>query len=113
MQLKDGDRQMGFQVQAGDLDGYAAQVGRAADDVQQAKKYAQNNSDVGVSDQGLIELIIGAHRSVVDEVNAAMTRAESVLRAAETELKKSATYYRTTDTSTARSMDATFPSSKR
>ncbi|MPY63484.1 type VII secretion target [Streptomyces spongiae] len=104
---------MGFRVQANDLDSYASQVGRAADDIQQAGKYSQENSDVGVSNQGLIELIIGAHRSVVGEVNSAMTRAESVLRAAETEMSKSATYYRNTDTSTARSMDATYPPSKR
>lgn len=104
---------MGFKVQAGDLDGYATQVGRAAVDMQQARKYAQDNTEVGVSNQGLIELIIGAHRSVVEEVNSAMKRAESVLRAAETEMRKSADYYRATDDSTARSMDATFPPSKR
>jgi hypothetical protein len=104
---------MGFKVQADDLDSYAAQVGRAAEDIQQSRKYAQGNSGVGVSDQGLIELIIGAHRSVVDEVNSAMTRAESVLRAAKMEMGKSADYYRKTDASTARSMDATFPPSKR
>ncbi|MEW2402680.1 type VII secretion target [Streptomyces sp. NPDC046862] len=104
---------MGFRVQADDLTSYASQVGRAADDMQHARKYAQDNSDVGISNQGLIELIIGAHRSVVDEVNSAMTRAESVLRAAETELSKSATYYGNTDTATARSMDATYPPSKR
>ncbi|OAH14357.1 type VII secretion target [Streptomyces jeddahensis] len=104
---------MGFKVQAGDLESFADQVARAAEDVQQARKYAQENSDVGVSDQGLIELIIGAHRTVVDEVNSALTRAESVLRAAEAEMRKSANYYRTTDESTAQSMDATFPPSKR
>jgi uncharacterized protein YukE len=104
---------MGFRVESGDLESYAVQVGRAADDIQSARKYAQDNSNVDVSNQGLIELLIGAHRSVVDTVNSAMTQAESVLRAAETELKKSATYYRTTETSTARSMDATLPPSKR
>jgi hypothetical protein len=104
---------MGFKVQADDLEGYASQIGRAAADIEQARKYAQSNTDVGVSDQGLIELIIGAHRSVVEEVNSAMTRAESVLRAAETEMRKSANYYRETEESTARSMDATFPPSKR
>lgn len=104
---------MGFRVQAGDLESYAVQVGRAADDIQQAKKYAQNNSDIGISNKGLLELIIGAHRATVETVNSAMTRIESVLRAAETEISKSATYYRTTDESTAQSMDATFPQSKR
>ncbi|MEV6173919.1 type VII secretion target [Streptomyces sp. NPDC051954] len=104
---------MGFKVQGADLESYAAQIGRAADDIQQARKYEQDNTDVGVSDQGLIELIIGAHRSVVEEVSAALTQAESVLRAAGTEMTKSANYYKTTDESTARSMDATFPPSKR
>jgi hypothetical protein len=104
---------MGFEVQADDLDGYATQIGRAVDDIQQARTYSQGNTDVGVSDQGLIELLIGAHRSVVDEVNSARKQAESVLRAAQAEMKKSATYYRATDESTARSMDATFPPSKR
>ncbi|MBT2421260.1 hypothetical protein J7F01_33890 [Streptomyces sp. ISL-22] len=105
--------QMGFKVQADDLERYAAQVGRAAQDVQQARKYAQDNTGVGIFDQGLIELVIGAHRSVIDEVNCAMTRAESVLRAAETEMRNSADYYRTTETSTARAMDSILPPSKR
>jgi hypothetical protein len=109
----DKGEQMGFKVQGDDLESYATQIGRAAEDIQQARKYERDNTNVGVSDQGLIELIIGAHRSVVEEVNSAMTRAESVLRAAEAEMRKSASYYKATDESTARSMDATFPPSKR
>jgi hypothetical protein len=104
---------MGFEVRAGDLDGYATQVARAAEDMQAAGTYSQQHTAINVSNKGLIEYIVGAHRSVVGEVKSAMISAEAVLRAAQTELTKSAAYYRATDESNAASQDATYPASKR
>ncbi|MEU6098276.1 type VII secretion target [Streptomyces sp. NPDC047079] len=104
---------MGFDVHADDLDGYAAQVGRAAEDFQHAGRYAQQYGHVAFSDEGLIALLSGAHSSVLERVSAALTKAESVLRAAEKELSKSAKYYRETDHANAASLDATYPTSKR
>ena len=104
---------MGFEVHPDDLDSYAAQVGRAAEDFRHAGRYAQQNGHVAVSDDGLFGLIAGAHSGVVERVSAALTKAESVLRAAETELAKSATYYRQADHGNAARLDATYPTSKR
>ena len=104
---------MGFDVQPDDLDSYAAQVGRAADDSQHAGRYATQYGNVAVSNEGLFGLIAGAHNGVLERVNAALTKAESLLRAADKELSKSATYYRNSDHDSAARLDATYPTSKR
>ncbi|MFC3572540.1 type VII secretion target [Streptomyces yaanensis] len=104
---------MGFDVHADDLDSYATQVGRAAEDFQHAGRYALQHGDVAVSNEGLFGLIAGAHGGVLERVSAALTKAESVLRAAQTELVKSAQYYRETDHGNAATLDATYPTSKR
>ncbi|MEU4655659.1 type VII secretion target [Streptomyces sp. NPDC023723] len=104
---------MGFDVQPDDLDSFAAQVGRAAEDAQHAGRYAQQNGNVTVSNEGLFGLIAGAHGGVLERVTTALTQAESVLRGAGQELSKSATYYRDTDHDSAAGIDATYPTSKR
>ncbi|MET9383155.1 type VII secretion target [Streptomyces sp. NPDC002928] len=104
---------MGFDVEPDDLDGYAAQVGRAADDFQHASRYAQQYGNVAISNEGLFGMITGAHNGVLERVSAALTKAESVLRAADKELTKSAEYYRETDHGSAARLDATYPTSKR
>ncbi|MGI5458460.1 type VII secretion target [Streptomyces sp. CA-249302] len=104
---------MGFDVQPDDLDSYAAQVGRAAEDFQHAGRYAQQYGNVAMSNEGLFGMIAGAHGGVLERVSAALTKAESVVRAAEKELSKSATYYRDTDHGNAAKLDSTYPTSKR
>ncbi len=104
---------MGFDVHPDDLDSYAAQVGRAAEDCRHAGRYAQQHGHVAVSDEGLFGLVAGAHSGVLERVSAALTKAESVLRGSEKELTKSATYYRETDHGNAAGLDATYPTSKR
>lgn len=104
---------MGFDVQPDDLDSFADQAGRAADDSQHAGRYAQQYGNVAVSNEGLFGLVAGAHNGVLERVTTALTKAESVLRAAEKELSKSAAYYRETDHGAAAQLDATYPTSKR
>ena len=104
---------MGFDVRPDDLDSYAAQVGRAAEDFQHVGRYAQQHGNVAVSNEGLFGLIAGAHSGVLERVSAALTKAESVLRAADKELSKSAKYYRETDHGSAARLDGTYPTSKR
>jgi hypothetical protein len=104
---------MGFDVQADDLDRYAAQVGRAAEDVLRAKRYAQLNGKVAVSNEGLFGLIVGAHGRVFGRVDSALAKADSVLRAAQKELTRSANYYRESDLANAVSVDAAYPATQR
>jgi hypothetical protein len=104
---------MGFDVHPDDLDSYAAQVGRGAEDFQHAGRYAQQHSHVALSNEGLFGLIAEAHNGVVERVSAALTKAESVLRGSQKELAKSAEYYRDTDHGNASRLDATYPTSKR
>ncbi|WP_405723979.1 hypothetical protein OG607_16715 [Streptomyces sp. NBC_01537] len=61
---------MGFDVQPDDLDSYASQVGRAAEDFQHTRRYAQQHGNVAVSNDGLFGLIAGAHSGVLERVSA-------------------------------------------
>jgi hypothetical protein len=105
-----------FDVEPADLEAYGKQVGRAADDMQAAKGYAQSNTEINWYDLGLKSLISGAsgaHETVVQNVAASLKTAESILRASAGELAASAKYYRETDRGNAAGLDAQYPASNR
>jgi hypothetical protein len=105
---------MTFRVRPEALEGYGRQVGRAAEDVQQAEEYINKHGDLDVLiDQGLILAATGLHSQAMDSVREVLARMDSLLRAGAQELSKSAHYYRTTDTGEAAGLDAACPSSKR
>ncbi|MGV9245193.1 hypothetical protein [Streptomyces sp. NPDC003710] len=59
---------MGFEVHPDDLDSYAAQVGRAAEDFQHAGRYAQQNGHVLPGRIGLREALrVGAYSDALGE----------------------------------------------
>lgn len=107
---------MAFDVEPADLDAFGKQIGRAADDMQSAKSYTEANTEINWYDLGLKSLISGAsgaHDTVVQNVKASLTTAESILRASAGELAASARYYRETDQGNAANLDAQYPASKR
>ena len=104
---------MGFDVEHADLDAYAKQIGRAAEDFEQAKRYCHAHSDIGVSDQGLLNLFFTTHTATVQTVSQALGKTQTILRSCAGEMTASAKYYRETDEENAAKVDATYPQSKR
>ena len=104
---------MGFDVEHADLESYAKQIARAAEDLEQAKRYCNAHSAVGVSDQGLINLFLTTHTAAVQQVTEALAKAQEIVRRSGAEMAASAKYYRETDEHNAAEVDATYPASKR
>ncbi|MFJ5535373.1 hypothetical protein [Streptomyces sp. NPDC093261] len=105
---------MTFEVRPEDLDGYSRQVGRAAEDMNQAQQYIKKYGDMGaLTGQGLFMWATGMHSQAMDGVNDVVARLHALLVASAKELSKSAAYYRATDRDQASKLDGTYPSSKR
>lgn len=102
-----------FKVEPGDIGKYSTQIGRAADDVQAAKKYANSHTEVGWYDNGLISELANSHDGLVQMLGDALGKTESILRACTTELTAVSEYYDATDRSNAADLDAKYPESKR
>lgn len=104
---------MGFDVEHADLESFAKQIARAAEDLEQAKRYCNSHSTVGVSDQGLINLFLTTHTATVQQVGDALTKAQEIVRQSGSEMAAAAKYYRETDEENAATVDSTYPASKR
>lgn len=106
---------MGFDVEPDDVRSFGKQVARAAEDAQQAVKYAKTHSDaIGTSAQeGLVLHIAGLHPSVASDVHSVLDRVHTLLNSSSGELTRSAAYYEKTDHDQASKVDATYPASKR
>lgn len=104
---------MGFRVEPDAIQGFASLVSRGADDATQAVEFASNNTQIDKAAGGqLWDLVAGDHDQYVDSAKKALGKVQSVLNSSQTELSKSAKYYRETDTDEAAKMDATYPGSK-
>ncbi|MFG2192539.1 hypothetical protein [Streptomyces sp. NPDC048639] len=95
------------------MTGYSKQIARAAEDLEQAKRYCGDNSEVGVSNEGLITLCLTTHTATVQQVTAALRTSQETVRASGREMAGAGTYYRETDAENAANVDATYPASKR
>ncbi|MFE1952958.1 MULTISPECIES: hypothetical protein [Streptomyces] len=104
---------MNLKVTPSDLEGYARQLGRAAEDAVAFKNHCGRHTTVGASNEGLINLVLTTHTATVQQVNSAFDKLQSILKAADGELGRSATYYIKTDRSVAAKADATYPLVKR
>ncbi|MFE9022304.1 hypothetical protein ACFYNL_27600 [Streptomyces sp. NPDC007808] len=104
---------MGFEVEPDAIQGFASLVSRGADGAAKAVEYTTNNAQIDKAAGGqLWDLVAGNHDQYVDSAKEALGKVQSVLRSSQSELSRSATYYRETDTETAAKMDATYPGSK-
>ncbi|MGW0732096.1 hypothetical protein [Streptomyces sp. NPDC002851] len=106
---------MPFDVEPSDLRGFGKQVGRAAEDAREAKKYAKTHGDaVGdKSSEGLILHLTELHPTAVERVDAVLDRVGKLLDSGSSELARSAGHYEKTDRAEAERQDATYPESKR
>ncbi|MDI6101709.1 hypothetical protein QLQ12_24105 [Actinoplanes sp. NEAU-A12] len=98
---------MTFKVLPGDLDAYARQLGRAADDAAQARQYLSGYAGLGGWNGALIMI---AGPPAVDSLNAAIEACDKlagVLSGSGQGVTASANYYRATDVDAAARIDAT------
>ncbi|NUP25059.1 MAG: hypothetical protein HOZ81_55180 [Streptomyces sp.] len=104
---------MGFEVEPDAIQGFASLVSRGADGATKAVDYAGNNTQIDKAVGGALwDMVAGSHDEYVESAKKALRKAHSVLNSSQSELSKSAKYYRETDTETAAKMDATYPGSK-
>jgi hypothetical protein len=99
-----------FHVFPASLDGYAAQLDRAAGDARDTKGYLVRYSEIANADGALVELAVTAQRNALGAAVAATERAMGLLEASRNGLTSAARYYRTTDAAAAARADALLPS---
>ncbi|WP_338701162.1 hypothetical protein V2W30_29255 [Streptomyces sp. Q6] len=73
---------MALKVTPSDLDRFARQVGRAAEEAAELKNHCGKHTGIGISDQGLLNLFLTTHAATVQTVNAALDRVRQVLESA-------------------------------
>jgi hypothetical protein len=104
---------VGFRVEPDAIQGFASLVGRGADGATKAVVYTRDNTQIDKAVGGqLWDLVAGNHDQYVESAKKALGKAQSVLNSSQSELSKSARYYRETETEEAAKMDATYPGSK-
>ncbi|MPY59262.1 hypothetical protein [Streptomyces spongiae] len=104
---------MGFRVEPDAIQGFASLVSRGADGATKAVDYTSNNTQIDKALGGqLWDLVAGDHDQYVESAKKALGKAQSVLDSSQSELTKSAKYYRETDREESSKMDATYPGSK-
>ncbi|MET8679862.1 type VII secretion target [Streptomyces sp. NPDC004647] len=104
---------MDFDVEHKDLDAFAEQIRRAAEDLEQAKRYCAEHSNIAVSNEGLISMCLTTHTATVQQVTNALKKTQEIVRSSGREMAASAKYYRETDEANAAKVDATYPATKR
>ncbi|MFE1952479.1 hypothetical protein ACFW9D_18695 [Streptomyces sp. NPDC059524] len=98
---------MTLAVEADPLDEYASLVCRAGDDCSHGLTYLDSNARIGFSVSGdAWNLAVGDHAEKVRQATDVLSRLGMILRDAETELRTSASWYRTVDPRRARALDA-------
>ncbi|NJC69099.1 hypothetical protein HC031_05085 [Planosporangium thailandense] len=100
---------MTLKVQPSYLDGYAAQLGRGADDATSVKRYLDQYRTDGNLNGPLIELAGTAQIRAMSTAAEAAAKAARILHDSQEGLARAATYYRTADVAAAARADATLP----
>ncbi|MFF9477265.1 hypothetical protein [Streptomyces sp. NPDC014733] len=108
---------MTFQVEPGDLNAFSKQLGRAADDTNQALEYVRRQCSIGVFDKGPVSAIAsifgGGHDGVMENVESMLKKLHRILESSQGEMARSASFYERTDRQQASKIDSTYPASKR
>lgn len=101
---------MGFSVVPSDVSALGKQQERLQDDAVKGKSYVTNNTDLGLTGEGLINLVTGGHRNVQSEVENFLAKlADPTASNTAQALAAAARYYRSTDDDQAAAMDRTYP----
>ncbi|MBT2387780.1 hypothetical protein [Streptomyces sp. ISL-11] len=104
---------MTLRVQPVELERYAGQVRRAADDAHDMLAYARRFTKISAAQAGLLARKLDQHEELRGNVLRVLRHLTEILKGSAGELDASASFYRRTDRSVAASMDAVHPAEGR
>ncbi|MEV4442309.1 type VII secretion target [Streptomyces sp. NPDC049577] len=104
---------MQLRVDPAQLEEFAGQVHRGAEDARGALEYARSRTRIGWVQGGLIGLVSDQHDELRDDVSRALERLAGILADSARELRTSASYYRRTDRRVATELDACYAAPRR
>ncbi|MFE5870502.1 type VII secretion target [Streptomyces roseifaciens] len=97
---------MVLRVDPGQLEAFARQVGRGAEDMRAVLAYVRRHTALSPGAGGLFEEACHGHNSLRGDVLSAVQRAAGLLQSSSEELATAASYYRRTDRGAAAEFDA-------
>ena len=100
---------MGFAVAPDLVIKYADVVQEQGNHADKAHQYATTNLDIEIADEGLINLMTSAHKTVREQVEDSMQHLATLCAATQVELRRTATFYQNTDMANAARLDSTYP----
>lgn len=98
-----------LRVDPGQLEAFARQIGRAAEDSREVLGRTRDFTRISARNEGLMGSAIGHHTELRSGVLQALHRLSEILLCSSEELQESAAYYRRTDRAVAAAMDAVYP----
>ncbi len=99
---------MRLQVDAGQLEGFAGQVNRGAEDAREMLDFAAKFTRISGEQGGLLTRAAGEHDAVRDRVLRTLEHLAEVLRESSRELRAASAYYRQTDLRVAADLDTSY-----
>ncbi|MEU1675707.1 type VII secretion target [Streptomyces roseifaciens] len=97
---------MVLRVDPGQVEAFARQVGRGAEDMRAVLEYVRRHTALSPGAGGLFEEAYHAHDSLRSDVLSAVRRVAGLLQSSSEELTTAAAYYRRTDRGAAAAFDA-------
>ncbi|MBB5118441.1 hypothetical protein AF335_00305 [Streptomyces eurocidicus] len=97
---------MTLRVQPGELERFAGQLRRAADDAYDMLAHAERHTKIELLEEGAFGFVVGHHEELRETVLGALGHLADVLKGSAGGIEESVAYYRRTDLSLAARMDA-------
>ncbi|GLY93923.1 hypothetical protein [Actinoplanes sp. NBRC 103695] len=101
-----------FSVDISGLHGLHNQLLHFGDDSDEALKVVQDKADLSFYEEGLIQILKGAHQHAFDDVTGFLKDLGKICRDSASEISTVQNYYRITDAGTAKTVDASLPGAK-
>lgn len=101
---------MTFDVYPQELRNFGRHLVDCADDATEGRTYIARHGDMSVVTQGLFNVVLPAHRQVVEEIKRSWKQLDTLLDESRVALNNAAGCYEWTDQEAAARVDATFPS---
>ncbi|MFI9234616.1 type VII secretion target [Streptomyces cinnamoneus] len=104
---------MELRVDSGQLEAFARQIYRGAEDSREVLNYAGKFTHITARQNGLFALAVDGHDGLRHEVLQALKHLSGILTESSEELRAAAAYYRRTDHAVAASLDAGYARERR
>ncbi|MEU4212028.1 type VII secretion target [Streptomyces sp. NPDC026206] len=104
---------MELRVDSAQLEDFARQVYRGAEDSREVLNYARKFTHISGEQMGLFAIAVEGHDGLRNGVLQALQRLSGILTESSEELRSAAAYYRRTDHAVAAVLDAGYPRERR